>query len=149
MICEHWSDCGVKSGGCCALGLGGGKPSLGGCKVCPQNSHAEEWPIITVRGGRPKVVDRSFWGPALWAELHARAMAYGGDAEGERAWLDRFTARVPCGECRQHWLELVTQTPPDLSDAGAFYRWTVSVHNAVNVRLGKAVWTAPARPSDP
>lgn len=30
--CKHWSDCKVPRGGCCALGLYGGKPSEGTCK---------------------------------------------------------------------------------------------------------------------
>lgn len=30
-ICDHWSDCGVKGGGCCAKNLYGGRPSLGIC----------------------------------------------------------------------------------------------------------------------
>jgi hypothetical protein len=29
--CKHWSDCRVRGGGCCALGLYGGKPSEGTC----------------------------------------------------------------------------------------------------------------------
>lgn len=36
-ICDNWSECAVKGGGCCALGLYGGKPSYGICtKACPQ-----------------------------------------------------------------------------------------------------------------
>jgi len=29
--CPHWSDCGLRHGGCCALGLFGGRPSYGVC----------------------------------------------------------------------------------------------------------------------
>lgn len=38
MKCDHWTECGIKHGGCCALGLFGGRPSLGVCRGCPQNS---------------------------------------------------------------------------------------------------------------
>jgi hypothetical protein len=126
------------------LGLGGGRPSLGVCKACPQNIHATVWPVITINGTPAKARkpgDGLPWGPPMWAELHARAAAYAGDAEAERKWLDEFTARVPCGDCLRHWKELVAKTPPDLSDAAAYRRWAVDAHNAVNVRLGRAVWT--------
>ncbi len=33
--CDHWSPCTVKSGGCCAAGHYGGRPSLGTCNQCP------------------------------------------------------------------------------------------------------------------
>lgn len=33
--CDHWSECGITSGGCCAAGHYGGSPSLGVCRQCP------------------------------------------------------------------------------------------------------------------
>jgi hypothetical protein len=44
MACEHWAACGVRGGGCCGLGLYGGRPSLGTCQACPSNTAAGEWP---------------------------------------------------------------------------------------------------------
>lgn len=32
--CQYWSSCKVVGGGCCALNLFGGKPSLGTCRRC-------------------------------------------------------------------------------------------------------------------
>ncbi len=32
--CKHWSSCGLRDGGRCGLGVGGGKPSLGVCERC-------------------------------------------------------------------------------------------------------------------
>lgn len=34
--CEHWANCGICGGGCCAISLYGGRPSLGTCAVCVQ-----------------------------------------------------------------------------------------------------------------
>lgn len=34
MNCKHWTECGVRNGGCCSLGLYGGKPSEGVCNRC-------------------------------------------------------------------------------------------------------------------
>jgi len=33
--CDHWSQCGINGGGCCAAGHYGGQPSLGVCAQCP------------------------------------------------------------------------------------------------------------------
>lgn len=33
--CDHWSQCGINGGGCCAANHYGGKPSLGVCNQCP------------------------------------------------------------------------------------------------------------------
>lgn len=40
MNCRHWSDCKVRGGGCCALSLHGGRPSLGTCCRCEQRDPA-------------------------------------------------------------------------------------------------------------
>lgn len=74
-----------------------------------------------------------FSGAALWAELHTRALAYGGNDDS--AWLATFAHRLPCSTCRPHWLEMVQRTPPDFSEG--YFAWTVARHNEVNARLGK------------
>jgi hypothetical protein len=33
--CDHWSQCGINGGGCCAADHYGGKPSFGVCNQCP------------------------------------------------------------------------------------------------------------------
>lgn len=33
--CDHWSECGINGGGCCAADHYGGKPSFGVCNQCP------------------------------------------------------------------------------------------------------------------
>ena len=33
--CDHWSQCGINGGGCCAANHYGGKPSFGVCNQCP------------------------------------------------------------------------------------------------------------------
>jgi hypothetical protein len=33
--CDHWSQCGINNGGCCAADHYGGKPSFGVCNQCP------------------------------------------------------------------------------------------------------------------
>ncbi len=93
---------------------------------------------VAVKAGQPIDVDRL---RALWAELHNRALAYAGDEAAEREWLEDFRRRVPCGVCRQHWQQITSDLPPDLSSADAYYAWTVSSHDAVNRLLGKPEWS--------
>lgn len=69
-------------------------------------------------------------GPGLWRELHLVALAGIIDA----AWLDRFTVRIPCGDCRAHWTELLKLHPGPYD-----FAWTVDRHNDVNLRIGKPV----------
>jgi hypothetical protein len=78
---------------------------------------------------------------AMWAELHRRALAFTGDVDAERAWMDGFTRRLPCGECRRHWKQLLEATSPDYSSADAYFAWTVEAHNQVNRQLGKSQMT--------
>jgi Erv1 / Alr family len=74
-------------------------------------------------------------GPQLWAELHRWALT--ADLADAPQWLDRFAARVPCGDCRRHWLAGVSDSPPPLESRERLFAWTVARHNAVNRRLGK------------
>lgn len=88
-------------------------------------------------------------GPRMWAELHARARQYAGDADAERDWLVKFTKRIGCGHCQQDWEALQIATPPDLSCADAYYAWTIAAHNSVNRKLGKPEWTPPTARTPP
>ncbi len=79
----------------------------------------------------------------LWDELHRRPLE-AADLDREQQWLTAFAARVPCGDCRKHWKELVAKDPPDFQSwssspdgPSAYARWTWAIHNAVNVKINK------------
>lgn len=124
--CPQWSDCGVKGGGCCALGKFGGRPSRGTCHlIClGLSAPAPEPPP-------PRADARTDHLRSMWAELHRAALA--GPLAPE--WLEGFARRVPCGACKTHWREILDAAPPDPADP---FAWSVRAHNAVNRRLGKA-----------
>ncbi len=115
----------------------------------------EHGPLFQWRntGDAPSSRDSPTLGPAasphrdpralLWDELHRRPLETP-ELGKEHQWLIAFAARVPCGECRKHWKELLTQNPPDFnawsaSPEGktAYARWTWVIHNAVNARINK------------
>jgi hypothetical protein len=79
----------------------------------------------------------------LWLELHRRPVE-SPDLGKESQWLTPFAGRIPCGDCRRHWKELLAQTPPafeswSVSPDGrlAYAKWTWTIHNAVNALLKK------------
>ncbi len=72
-------------------------------------------------------------GPALWAELHRRALAHQGGKD-DTAWLREFALKLPCGHCRVHWHATVHENPPDWKN---YFAWSVDRHNEVNAQLGK------------
>lgn len=80
----------------------------------------------------PKATINPMYARWLWGEFHARTLSWAGGEDGE--WLVAFARRLPCGECRVHWLGMVARTPPDWAD---YFRWGVARHNEVNARLGK------------
>jgi hypothetical protein len=65
--------------------------------------------------------------------------ALNADPSTIRQWLDSFARRVPCGQCRRHWLEEVKSFPPPTQSGADLFAWTVERHNNVNRRLGKAL----------
>lgn len=94
-------------------------------------------PEVIARPVRPPITADK--GRERWAELHRRSLAWaGGDDSG---WLAAFAERLPCGECRGHWLGMVARTPPDWAN---YFRWGVERHNEVNRRLGKPELTEAA-----
>lgn len=95
----------------------------------------------TIAIGKPlpknikKLNNSKEWGPPAWKALHDAAAA----GELNQTWLHKFTyTRVPCGECRQHWLGLLQKFPLDVKNQ---YEWSVMIHNEVNKRLGKPIWS--------
>lgn len=70
----------------------------------------------------------------LWEELHTYKWISSQDAQ---MWLNHFNSRVPCGECKMHWFNLITDFPPDFSSQEAFFEWGIAAHNKVNKRLEK------------
>jgi hypothetical protein len=70
---------------------------------------------------------------ALWLELHSKE-------NPSPEWFANWVGRVPnfgCG-CRSWLREYLRKNPPRYDD---FYAWSVEVHNAVNVKLGRPIWT--------
>lgn len=76
-------------------------------------------------------------GPKIWKWLHGMAIEWDGTAESLNGILSLITNAVPCGECKRHWVEMLTAHPPKATNASELFEETVIWHNRVNARLGK------------
>ncbi|RPA84994.1 hypothetical protein BJ508DRAFT_235824 [Ascobolus immersus RN42] len=81
-------------------------------------------------------------GHSSWHLLHTLLSRYPkrptpSDRESLRTFLHLFARLYPCGECGQHFTELLKKYPPQTSSREAASMWGCAVHNRVNERLGK------------
>jgi hypothetical protein len=87
-----------------------------------------------------EVLDTAIWGPSVWQILHAAAERLPATAASLGAAISALDGALPCPDCRKHyhtWL----QAHPVNDDLRT---WLLDLHNDVNVRTGKAPWSADA-----
>lgn len=82
-------------------------------------------------------VSSSVWGPLAWGILHELARARPDQVEP----LLRYWVRVlPCPECRAHLAEHMHVTQFGFVSGEQAYQYTRTLHNAVNMQLGKKMF---------
>lgn len=75
------------------------------------------------------------WGPNLWGALHTLGLT--GTLTPE--FVQEFARVIPCPSCGSHFKDLLDEFPlPITTDQ---FEWTVALHNQVNARIGKPVFT--------
>lgn len=85
--------------------------------------------------------DPAVWGPPMWREFHARM--YRRDLSGEEQWIRQdFGPRIPCPECRAHFLAVMDVHRIDLRGPMKYGLWQVERHNDVRKRLGQPPFMA-------
>ena len=81
------------------------------------------------------------WGPYYWGALHLAALGCP-DAQVLRTFIECYKTVLPCISCRAHFTQVLDENPvPDSSDPMAIFKWSVDVHNLVNIRLEKSTVT--------
>lgn len=72
-----------------------------------------------------------------WDHIHSIALRANTPDKFHKfcVWMRQLSEISPCGVCRDHMKEYISQNPPE-SAKNAFY-WTWQFHNAVNSKLGK------------
>lgn len=78
------------------------------------------------------------WGPAVWKTLHIFAKRADEDSKTDFAYfVTHFQTLLPCQKCRDDFLELLSTDAP----RAPYFEWSVRVHNAVNKKLGKKIFS--------
>lgn len=140
--CDHWRDCGVTWGGCCAISKRN-KPSFGTCNKCPENRRSGQsltLPDSNVIQVRVPTAEEQAKAKAasdeasrhIWRTIHSEAAA--GMLTDAR--LDGILLLLPCGSCLDHFKPIRAADPLPTNPAEQLpctWRW----HQAVNAHLGK------------
>jgi hypothetical protein len=75
------------------------------------------------------------FGPYFWGALHLACLEPT-DMTTLRNFIFLFAYVLPCGNCRQSFLEILREYPPP-TNPDVMFQWSVDVHNMVNFKLGK------------
>ncbi|KAL6708689.1 hypothetical protein ACN47E_002385 [Coniothyrium glycines] len=82
-------------------------------------------------------------GRAAWKVLHTTFARFPEkpteeEQEALRSYVHLFQRLYPCGECAEHFGQVLAKYPPQVSSRTAAAMWGCYVHNIVNKRLKKA-----------
>jgi FAD-linked sulfhydryl oxidase len=85
------------------------------------------------------------WGPLFWHTIHIVALGYSNSPSyaqkrAAKEFYESFSQLIPCAVCREHYITHLSKNPisPHLDRRDDLFRWTVNLHNEVNVSLGKS-----------
>ncbi len=89
--------------------------------------------------------DQTKWGPSTWQYLHAITLAYPitpntKHKEAIKTEFENLQYILPCSVCQTHFhenLSLMPLTDDILSTRIKLVTWLITLHNKVNVMLGK------------
>jgi FAD-linked sulfhydryl oxidase len=87
------------------------------------------------------------WGRPGWKFLHAVTFAYPKNPDLKtklryRRFFKMLKYVLPCPLCRAHYAKLVQHLGiKHMKNTGTLSRWLVDVHNKINVKLGKKVFS--------
>lgn len=84
------------------------------------------------------------WGPIFWHTIHITALGYPtnptySQKRAAKEFYESLVHLIPCPVCREHYKAHLEKMPisPHLDRRADLFRWTVELHNQVNVMLGK------------
>ena len=88
----------------------------------------------------------SEWGPAAWKFLHAITFSYPdnpnlSDQRDAENLFSSLKSLLPCEACRNHYVSEISVNPPDTRSRATLSAWLVDLHNRVNLRLGKPIFS--------
>ena len=97
-----------------------------------------ETPAVRTKSGLV-AYNTALWGPSLWRALHTAAEV--GDLSKWSAIPVALNGALPCPDCEKHYHQWLVAHPAPSGDRDAVRRWLLDLHNDVNRRSRKALWT--------
>ena len=95
-------------------------------------------------------MDPTIWGPHAWIFLHTITLAYPeSPSRVERVSMASFfnslSSILPCRFCQKHYRSHLESYPVEksLGSKSELVKWLISLHNQVNLSLGKPTMTVP------
>ncbi|KAL5121925.1 hypothetical protein ACEQ8H_000141 [Pleosporales sp. CAS-2024a] len=84
-------------------------------------------------------------GRAAWKVLHTTFARFPekpteDEKEALRSYVHLFQRLYPCGECAEHFGQILAKYPPQVSSRTAAAMWGCLIHNKVNARLKKEIF---------
>jgi len=86
------------------------------------------------------------WGSCAWTFLHELAIGYSENPPVEdqvamRTFLYNLSRVLPCGTCRYHYAQILMEDQPDVTNNMSLQQWVFNIHNKVNTRIKKPIFT--------
>jgi len=84
----------------------------------------------------------SVWGPHVWRTIHYIALGYpdNADSMAYKEFFLNLWKVIPCLKCSINYKRHLDELPPIdqyLGSKDDLFKWTVALHNIVNMELGK------------
>jgi hypothetical protein len=91
-------------------------------------------------------MDPTKWGPGLWIFLHTLTFNYPSNPTWTEKkimndYLTQLQYVLPCIHCRSHYKDYLLNEPPKLESRSEFVVWMIQLHNDVNKRNNKPLWS--------
>ena len=88
------------------------------------------------------------WGPGAWLFIHSTAWHYDRTRDQSEEFFEFYRDLgyvLPCLQCRKHYREHLDEgalrEALNSTDPKALWKWSVEIHNRVNVSLGRSEWS--------
>jgi hypothetical protein len=90
-----------------------------------------------------------YWGKPMWQSMHYVALKYPQNPTNEEKmnYMNYYKSIgdiLPCPPCRKHYKKMLEDHPMNdevMQSNDTLFAWTVFLHNKVNQRLGKKIYT--------
>ncbi len=93
-------------------------------------------------------MDPNIWGPKLWFFMHSIAINFPDNPSYQEIrnyeeFFNNLKFIIPCDKCKMHYKMYLEKNPVinHLKNADLLFNYTVKLHNDVNKRLNKKIYT--------